>query len=180
MEIVKSLKLNFLIKNILLALIGTALLTLSAKVKIPFYPVPMTMQTFMVMLIGFVYGWKLGVFTVLLYLIEGSLGFPVFAGTPEKGIGLAYFAGPTGGYLIGFLPAVFIAGYFNKRDSSLIKNFIIFSLSALFIYTFGVVWLSKFVGWDKIIILGVQPFILAELFKISLLSVFVKFLKIKI
>jgi biotin transport system substrate-specific component len=78
-------------------------ITISAKIKIPFYPVPMTMQTFVVLFLGIAFGARIGLLTVSLWLLEGIFGLPVFAGTPEKGIGLIYFTGPTGGYLIGFL-----------------------------------------------------------------------------
>ena len=97
-----------------MAILGTILLAISAKIKIPAWPVPMTMQTFVVLLLGVLYGWKLGLFTVSLYLIEGIAGLPVFAGTPEKGIGLMYFTGTTMGYLIGFLVAVFLMGFFAR------------------------------------------------------------------
>ena len=76
---------------------GSILLALSSKVKIPFYPVPMTMQTFVVLFIGIAFGWKLGIATISLYLFEGIIGLPVFSGSPEKGVGLAYFTGPTMG-----------------------------------------------------------------------------------
>ncbi len=108
MELIKSLKEISLIKSLFLAILGTIILAASAKIKIPFWPVPMTMQTFVVLLLGVIYGWKLGLFTVSLYLLEGIAGIPVFAGTPEKGVGLVYFTGPTMGYLIGFLIAVFL------------------------------------------------------------------------
>ena len=97
MELVKNFTQSKLIKNLFIALIGSILLAISAKIKIPFYPVPMTMQTFVVLLIGITFGWKLGVATIALYLTEGIMGLPVFSGTPEKGIGLAYFFGPTFG-----------------------------------------------------------------------------------
>ena len=103
-------------KNLFLAILGTILLAISAKIKIPFWPVPMTMQTFVVLLLGILYGWKLGLFTVSLYLFEGAMGLPVFAGTPEKGIGFAYFLGPTGGYLVGFLAATYVAGSFKYES----------------------------------------------------------------
>ena len=99
----------------LLALLGSALLTLSAKVQVPFYPVPMTMQTLVVLLIGMAFGARLGVAAVALYLAEGAVGLPVFAGTPEKGIGLAYMIGPTGGYLLGFVVATAVAGWLAER-----------------------------------------------------------------
>ena len=117
MEIAKQ-KINIkILKTIFVIFIGTILLTLSAKIKIPFYPVPMTMQTFIVLLMGIAFGWKISVLTVSTYLLEGIVGLPVFAGTPEKGIGLIYFTGPTMGYLIGFLVATFFAGYINFQTN---------------------------------------------------------------
>ena len=103
MEAVKKIEINKIIKIVFIAIVGTILLTISAKIKIPFYPVPMTMQTFMVLMLGTLFGYKIGLLTVSLYLLEGIYGLPVFAGTPEKGIGFTYFMGPTMGYLIGFL-----------------------------------------------------------------------------
>ena len=94
-----------------LALVGTLILTLSAKITVPFWPVPATLQTLALFAIAAAYGSRLAVATVILYLIEGAVGLPVFAGTPEKGIGLAYMVGPTGGYLIGFVVAAMACGY---------------------------------------------------------------------
>ena len=99
----------------LLAIAGTALLTLSAKIQVPFYPVPMTMQTFAIVVIAMAFGWKLGAATVVLYLLEGAFGLPVFAGTPAKGIGIAYMTGPTGGYLVGFFLAAGLTGWLAQR-----------------------------------------------------------------
>ncbi len=166
MELVKNLKQSKLLKYVFLALIGSIVLAVSSKIKIPFYPVPMTMQTLVVLIIGICFGWKLGVATVSLYLIEGIIGLPVFSGTPEKGIGLIYFTGPTMGYLLGFLVAVYISGKFIY-DNSLIKNFMKLLLATSFIYILGMSWLGNLIGWDKPIFqLGAQPFLLAELFKI--------------
>ena len=123
MEAIKNLKLEKVIKLTLISIIGSILITVSAKIKIPFYPVPMTMQTFVILLLGIVLGSKIGLLTVALYLAEGIFGLPVFAGTPEKGIGLVYFTGPTMGYLIGFLVAVYFAGTF-KYDKGIINTFI--------------------------------------------------------
>ena len=92
----------------MLFFLGSIILAISAKVKIPFYPVPMTMQTFVVLFFGLSFGYKIGLATVCLYLIEGILGLPVFSNSPERGVGLVYFTGPTMGYLIGFLTAVFL------------------------------------------------------------------------
>ncbi len=167
MELIKNLKETSIIKNLFIAICGTIILAVSAKVKIPFYPVPMTMQTFVVLLLGISLGWKLGLFTVSLYLIQGIAGLPVFAGTPEKGVGIIYFTGPTMGYLIGFLVAVYLAGIFKYTD-----NFFIFSVS--FIYLLGMIWLGSLIGWDKPIFkLGAQPFLLAELFKVVLLALII-------
>jgi biotin transport system substrate-specific component len=149
-------------------------LTVSAKVKIPFYPVPMTMQTFVVLFLGLAYGYKIGLATVCVYLFEGIIGMPVFSNSPEKGVGLVYFTGPTMGYLIGFLSAVFFAGYLNLKDNFFIVfSKLIFSVST--IYIFGVLWLGTLIGWDKPILqLGVTPFLFAELLKICLLAILAK------
>ena len=181
MELIKNFKNNILIKNLFLAILGTILLTLSSKIKIPFWPVPMTMQTFVVLLIGVLYGWKLGVLTVSLYLIQGLAGLPVFAGTPEKGLGLVYFTGPTMGYLIGFLVAVYLSGFFNYNNN-FFKNFIKLVFSVSFIYLLGLIWLGFLIGWDKPIFkLGAQPFLLAELFKVLILAILIpKISKLKI
>ncbi len=166
MELVKSLKQSKILKYVFLALIGSIVLAVSSKIKIPFYPVPMTMQTLVVLIIGIGFGWKLGLATVSLYLFEGIIGLPVFSGTPEKGIGLIYFTGPTMGYLIGFLVAVYISGKFSY-DNNLVKNFLKLILATSFIYILGMSWLGSLIGWDKPIFqLGAQPFLFAELFKI--------------
>ena len=122
MESAKSFKQTKLIKYLFIALLGSILLAISSKIKIPFYPVPMTMQTFVVLFIGVAFGWKLGLASISLYLFEGILGLPVFSGTPEKGLGIVYITGPTMGYLVGFIIAVYFAGKFNY-DNSLFKTF---------------------------------------------------------
>ena len=177
MELVKNTVQSKLVKKIFIALIGTVILAVSSKIKIPFYPVPMTMQTFVVLLIGIGFGWKLGVATVALYLFEGIIGLPVFSGTPEKGIGFLYFTGPTMGYLLGFLVAVYVAGSFKYKDvfpdyvPEFFKNYVKLLLSVSFIYIFGLLWLGYIIGWDKPIYkIGAEPFILAECFKILILS----------
>jgi len=170
MEHVKNLKLSKIIKILFITLIGTIILAISSKIKIPFYPVPMTMQTLVILMIGIGFGWRLGLITVSLYLFEGIIGLPVFSGTPEKGVGLIYFTGPTMGYLIGFLVTVFLAGKFNY-DNNLIKNFFKLIFATSFIYILGIAWLGGLIGWDKPIFkLGAQPFLLAELFKILLVT----------
>ena len=166
MEVVKSSKHLKIVKYIFIALLGSIFLAISSKIKIPFYPVPMTMQTFVVLFIGIAFGWKLGVATVSLYLFEGLMGLPVFSGTPEKGLGVVYFTGPTMGYLIGFIITVYLAGKFNY-DGSLVRTFFKLTFATSFIYILGLIWLGSLIGWDKPIFqLGAQPFLLAELFKI--------------
>tara|TARA_B100001027_G_scaffold137426_1_gene95453 strand:+ start:192 stop:743 length:552 start_codon:yes stop_codon:yes gene_type:complete len=177
MEFVKSFKQSKLIKYIFIALLGSILLAISSKVKIPFYPVPMTMQTLVVLLIGICFGWKLGVATISLYILEGIIGLPVFSGTPEKGVGLAYFMGPTMGYLIGFIVAGYLAGKFIY-DNNYFLNFLKLTFAISFIYIFGILWLGTLIGWDKPIFkLGAQPFLLAELFKILIVTVAISQIK---
>ena len=177
METVKSFKQTKLIKYLFIALIGSILLAISSKIKIPFYPVPMTMQTFVVLFIGIAFGWKLGLATISLYLFEGIIGLPVFSGTPEKGLGLVYFTGPTMGYLIGFVIAVLFAGKFNY-DNNFLKTFLKLIFATSFIYFFGMLWLGNLIGWDKPIFkLGAQPFLLAELFKILIATLAINQIK---
>ena len=177
MEFVKSFKETKIIKYLFIALIGSIILAISSKIKIPFYPVPMTMQTLIVLMIGIGFGWKLGVATVALYLFEGIIGLPVFSGSPEKGVGLVYFTGPTMGYLLGFLVTAYISGKFiynNNIVSTFLKLFFATSL----IYVLGMTWLGILIGWDKPIFqLGAQPFLLAELFKILIATISVNQIK---
>ena len=171
METVKLIQNNKIVKNVIIVFLGTVLLTISAKVKIPFYPVPMTMQTFVVIFLGVCFGYKLGLATVTLYLFEGIVGIPVFSNSPEKGVGLIYFTGPTMGYLLGFIVAVYVAGKFTFNKNYLL-NFIKIVFSVLPIYVLGLIWLGILIGWDKPIFeLGAKPFLLAELFKIILLVI---------
>jgi biotin transport system substrate-specific component len=153
-----------------LCLAGSALLTLSAKIQVPFWPVPMTMQTYVVLLLGAMYGSRLGVATVLFYLLQGAAGLPVFAGTPEKGLGLAYMMGPTGGYLVGFVVAAWVVGWFAERgwDKSIVRLFAAMALGHVVIFAFGVAWLATLVGASKAWALGVAPFYAATLFKTGL------------
>jgi len=174
MDLLKTYSIQKILKTFVLIFLGTITLTISAKLKIPFYPVPMTMQTFVVLFLGLAFGYKIGLATVSVYLLEGIIGIPVFSNSPEKGIGLVYFTGPTMGYLIGFLSAVFFAGYLNlKKNIFIIFSKLVFSVST--IYLFGFLWLGTLIGWDKPILeLGVTPFLLAELFKICLLTILAK------
>ncbi len=158
-------------RNLVLVVIGAILLTVSAKVKIPFYPVPLTMQTFVVLSLGMVYGWKLGASTVILYLLAGSMNLPVFAGTPEKGIGLAYMVGPTGGYLLGFILAAGLTGWLAERgwDRKASTAFLAMLFGNALIYVPGLIWLGNVVGWDKpVLAWGMMPFLFGDIVKIVL------------
>ena len=174
MELTKTNYQSKLIKSVIVIILGSIALTISAKLKIPFYLVPMTMQTFVVLFLGLGFGYKIGVATVSLYLLEGIAGFPVFSNSPEKGIGLVYFTGPTMGYLLGFLVASYLSAFIKIKDNFLII-FLKLSISVSIIYILGILWLGTLIGWDKPIIqLGVTPFLLAEFFKISLLTLLTK------
>ena len=157
-------------RNVALAIAGSLLLTLSAKLQIPFWPVPMTMQTFVVLVIGTAFGWRLGAATVALYLLEGAVGLPVFAGTPERGIGLAYMMGPTAGFLVGFVIAAWIVGFLAERGwdrnfltcgAAMIAGHVAISLS-------GVVWLAILFGTTKAIDIGLVPFLASSALKTAL------------
>ena len=180
MELTKNLTQTKLVKSLVVIVLGSIALTISAKIKIPFYPVPMTMQTFVVLFLGISFGYKVGLATVGLYLIEGIAGFPVFSNSPEKGVGIVYFTGPTMGYLIGFLTACYMASKIKVNDSFfIILTKLIIATST--IYILGLIWLGTLIGWDKpIFSLGAKPFLLAEIFKILILTLLTKqIIKIK-
>ena len=174
MQLTKNISQISIIKSLLAIILGSIALTISAKIKIPFYPVPMTMQTFVVLFLGISLGYKIGLASIGLYLFEGIIGLPVFSNSPEKGVGLIYFTGPTMGYLIGFLSAGFLASKINNKDSFLlILGKLVIATST--IYLFGLLWLGMLIGWDKPIFdLGAKPFLLAEVFKIILLTLITK------
>jgi len=162
---------NALVRNVALAVAGSIVLWISAKIQIPFYPVPLTMTTLAVLLIGAAYGWRLGLVTVALYLAEGAAGLPVFAGTPEKGIGLAYMLGGTGGYLVGYLLAVGTVGWLAERgfDRNFFTTAVAMLVGNLLIYVPGLLWLGILFGWDKPILeWGLTPFIYGDLTKLAL------------
>lgn len=163
-----------LLRLSILAVAGTILLTISAKIQIPFYPVPMTMQTFVVLVIGMAFGWRLALATLVLYLGAGAVGLPVFAGTPQKGIGLAYMMGGTGGYLIGFVLAAGVCGWLAERrwDRNVLTTALAMLIGNTLIYVPGLLWLGSLFGWDKPILQwGLTPFILGDLAKLVLAAV---------
>ena len=161
-----------LVRSALIALAGSGLLWLSAKVQVPFWPVPMTLQSLVVLVLGATLGWRLGLATVMLYLAEGAAGLPVFAGSPEKGLGLLYMAGPTGGYLVGFLAGVVAIGLLAERgwDRSIAWMFAAMTLGHALIFLFGWAWLAHLAGAEKAWLLGVVPFAAATLLKTAIAS----------
>ena len=157
-----------LFKKLVLLIAGVAVLAISAQLKVPFYPVPITMQTLVVMLIGFTFGARLGSYTVLLYLASGAIGAPVFAG----GAGLAYMSGPTGGYLFGFLVAVYLIGYFTEQGygRTFISTLLLALSGTIVFYLFGVTWLTTILGFEKAVKFGLLPFLYGDVLKLFLLA----------
>ena len=156
-------------RNAAVVIGGSLLLTLSAKLQIPFWPVPLTLQTMVVLCLGMVLGPRLGALAVLAYLAQGAAGLPVFAGTPEKGIGIAYMLGTTGGYLAGFVVAAFVTGLLARRawDRSVVGTLAAMLVGNAIIYALGLLWLGSVVGWDKpVLAWGMTPFLLGDLAKI--------------
>ncbi|MDQ6435472.1 biotin transporter BioY [Mesorhizobium sp. LHD-90] len=160
-----------LARNVLLAIVGSLALWASAKIQVPFYPVPITMQTFVVLAMGMAFGRRLAAATVALYLAQGAIGLPVFAGTPERGIGLAYMAGPTGGYLLGYLPAAALCGWLAERgwDRRIATTAAAMLAGNAVVYAFGLLWLGSVIGWDKPVLqIGLTPFIPGDFLKLLL------------
>ncbi len=157
---------NSLPRALALMLAGSILLAASAHVKVPFWPVPMTMQTFVVLVIGATYGWRLGAATLIAYLAEGAAGLPVFTG----GVGPLYMAGPTGGYLVGFIASAVAAGWLAERG--MMRNVPMAVLAMLvadaLALALGVAWLSNLIGFEKAIAGGLLPFLTGEALKIVL------------
>lgn len=162
------------IRSLLITLGGSLLLTIAAKIQVPFYPVPMTMTTFAVLFLGMTCGWRLGGSIVLFYLVQGAAGLPVFAGTPEKGIGVAYMMGPTGGYLLGYYIAAVAVGFLAERgwDRNIVTTAAAMLIGSALIYVPGLLYLGGLFGWDKPIMeWGLYPFVLGDLSKVALAAV---------
>lgn len=155
--------------------IGSVLLAASARTQIPFWPVPMTMQTLAVIVIGMTLGARLGFVVVTAYVLEGLMGLPVFANTPERGAGLAYFMGPTGGYLVGFCIAAYVSGWLAERGfgGSVLRAGFVNLVGTLIILACGSAWLAHLIGFGKAYALGISPFLLSSLVKIALGGVLV-------
>ena len=174
MEAINKIQINKKVKIFLIAILGTVILTISAKIQTPLTPVPVTMQTFAVLLLGMSFGYRIATTAVILYLIEGALGLPVFA----KGGGLIYFQGPTSGYLFGFIIGAFFSGYF-RIDSDPFLTFLKLIFSVSFIYLFGLIWLwvnlnfysGKELNFYQIFNIGAKPFLIIETYKLLILTV---------
>jgi biotin transport system substrate-specific component len=158
------------LRAIVLMVVGTALLTISAKVQVPLPYVPMTLQTLVVLMIGASYGWRLGVATVALYLAQGAMGMPVFANTPPLAAGIGYFMSPTGGFLFGFVAAALVMGFMAERgwDRSLLRVIVMMSIGHAVIFVFGLAQLSLVMPFAKAWTVGAAPFIAATVVKTAL------------
>ncbi|TWT11475.1 biotin transporter BioY [Reyranella sp. CPCC 100927] len=157
----------------LLLIAGSAAMTLSAKVEIPFWPVPMTLQVLASLALAGIFGGRLAGMMIGLYLLEGALGLPVFANAPARGIGLAYLAGPTGGYLVGFLVAAVVIGSWVHRDRlAVVPTVLKMMVGLAIIYIMGVLWLAQFTGWQTVLSLGVLPFLAGDVVKALLAAAF--------
>lgn len=170
-DVIWSEESNRWLRFLAFAVAGSIALTISAKVSIPAIPVPFTLQTLVVLLLGFAYGPALAGATVGLYLLQGAFGLPVFQGTPEKGLGVAYMMGPTGGYLLGFFVAAVVCGKLAQKGWD--KRFSTMALGMLagnaIIYAFGLAWLGTLIGWDKPVLqYGMIPFLAGDLIKIAI------------
>lgn len=160
-----------LLRALFLALTGSALIAVSSKLQVPMVPVPMTMQTLVILVIGMACGWRLGGLTLLLYLAEGAVGLPVFAGTPERGLGLTYMVGSTGGYLLGFLLAALVVGLLAEAgwDRTVPLAAAAMLIGNVVIYVPGLLWLGTVLGWDNPILQwGLTPFIVGDLVKLAM------------
>ena len=174
LQVFSDQRLNKWAKYFLIIISGSILLAASSKVQVPFYPVPLTLQTMVVLLLGMALGWRLAGATLFLYLAEGALGLPVFAGTPEKGVGLTYMLGSTGGYLFGFFVAATVCGWLSERGwgHSFITTAACMVIGNSLIYLFGVSWLGVILGWDKpLLSWGILPFLWGDLLKIILAAI---------
>ncbi|MEP6829136.1 MAG: biotin transporter BioY [Rhizomicrobium sp.] len=148
---------------------GVALLTLSAKIQIPFWPVPLNLQTMAVMALAIGLGPRLAVASFAAYLATGASGLPVFAGSPERGLGIAYLAGPTGGYLIGMLVASWLTGTLGAGRGLVARSGAMLAGIAV-IYGLGVAWLALYVPAPRLLAEGIAPFMLGDLLKIGIVA----------
>lgn len=165
-------------RAIVLAAFGVALLAVSAKINLPLPYVPMTLQTLVVLMIGAVYGWRLGTLTIIAYLAVGALGLPVFAGPVG---GLKPLTGATAGFLSGFVVAAFVTGWFSERgwDRSMVRLFVAMAIGHIVIMAMGFAWLAygMKLGAEKAWLVGVMPFLAGALVKNTLGAILVPVLR---
>lgn len=162
---------RLLLKQAALVVLGIAVLVVSAKIKVPMWPVPITMGTFAVLTLGAAYGARLGFVTILGYMIIGALGFDVFAGSSAEAYGLSYMMGGTGGYLLGYVMATLALGWFARAgwDRSAGKMGLAMLAGNVIIYVPGLIWLGMLYGWDKPILQwGLTPFLIGDVLKLAL------------
>ena len=160
-----------LAKQAALVVLGIAVLAVAAKIKVPMWPVPITMGTFAVLSIGAAYGARLGLVTIFGYMLIGALGFDVFAGSTAEKFGLEYMMGGTGGYLVGYVLATVLLGYLARLgwDRSALKMALAMVLGNALIYIPGLIWLGMLFGWDKpILAWGLTPFLVGDVVKLLL------------
>ena len=165
---------QLLLKKAVLVMAGIALLAIAAKIKVPMFPVPMTMGTFAVLTMGAAYGARLGLVTILGYMLIGALGFDIFAGSSAENFGLTYMMGGTGGYLVGYVLAVLALGTLARAgwDRSAPKMAGAMLLGNVLIYVPGLIWLGMLYGWDKPILQwGLTPFLLGDVLKLAMAAI---------
>ncbi|MQB20298.1 biotin transporter BioY [Agrobacterium tumefaciens] len=156
-------------RQALMIVAGVALMTLAAKTQVPFWPVPMTLHTLAVMGFAVAFGPRMACAIFIAYLATGAAGLPVFSGSPERGIGLAYMIGPTGGYLAGFLVASWLTGWL-AQNGTLLRRLFAMLAGLVVVYAFGMAWLVAFLPTAKLFSVGVAPFILGDLVKIGVVA----------
>lgn len=172
-ELIAGSSFDRMAMKLLLVVAGSAALTFSAKTSVPFFPVPMTLQTLVVLLLGAAYGPRLAAATVLVYLAQGAAGLPVLAGTPERGIGLAYMAGPTGGFLAGFVIAAALTGALARLGwtASIGRAAVTMTAGTVALYLPGLLWLGSFTDWDNVLELGLLPFVYGDVLKLAVVAI---------
>ena len=164
------------IKQAALVVAGVLVLAIAAKIKVPMWPVPITMGTFAVLTLGAAYGPRLGLTTILAYMLVGALGFDVFAGSSAEAYGLTYMMGGTGGYLVGYVLAVFALGWFARKgwDRTMGRMAVAMLVGNALIYVPGLVWLGQLYGWDQpILAWGLTPFLIGDALKLVLAALLV-------
>lgn len=164
------------VKRAVLVLVGIALLAISAKIKVPMWPVPMTLGTFAVLTLGVAYGPKLGFATIFGYMLIGALGFDVFAGTSAELSGIEYMMGGTGGYLVGYVLATLALGYAARKgwDRNVWQMAGAMLLGNALIYIPGILWLAQLYTWEKpILAWGLTPFLAGDAVKLVLAALIV-------